>query len=240
MPNRIIKESICTSDNIENLTLEEEVFFYRLIVNCDDFGRADARSQILRAKCFPLRTDKIKNSDIDKWLKKLDKEGLIILYEVDEKPYLQMSTWDKHQQIRAKRSKFPAPDLNLISDDISGNHSQENVPVIQSNPIQSESEYESKNIYAEFVRLKDEEYKKLVDQLGENGTQDMIEKLNNYIGSKGKKYKSHYHTILNWVNREKKEQPAKGRRHLNATNWDEYKGDTSNQIPKDWDSPDDG
>ena len=49
MPNRIIKESICTSDTIDQLSPEEEIFFYRLIVNCDDYGRMDARPQILRA-----------------------------------------------------------------------------------------------------------------------------------------------------------------------------------------------
>ena len=42
MPNRIIKESICTSCEIDSLTPEQEVFFYRLIVNCDDYGRMDA------------------------------------------------------------------------------------------------------------------------------------------------------------------------------------------------------
>ena len=47
MPNRIIKETICTSDTIERLTPFEETFFYRLIVNCDDYGRMDARPAIL-------------------------------------------------------------------------------------------------------------------------------------------------------------------------------------------------
>ena len=41
MPNRIIKESICTSDNVDQLTAFEETVFVRLIVNCDDFGRMD-------------------------------------------------------------------------------------------------------------------------------------------------------------------------------------------------------
>ena len=36
MPNRIIRESICTSDSIDKLSWFEEVLFYRLIVNCDD------------------------------------------------------------------------------------------------------------------------------------------------------------------------------------------------------------
>lgn len=121
MPNRIIKESICTSENLDNLTPEEEVFFYRLVVNCDDYGRADARPQVLRAKCFPIRMDRISNSDIDRWLRSLAREKLITIYYVEGKPYLQFVTWGKHQQIRAKKSKFPAPDsagVNLISDDI--------------------------------------------------------------------------------------------------------------------------
>jgi len=52
------------------------------------------------------------------------------------------------------------------------------------------------------VFLLDEEYQKLISQLGESKTKDMIEKLDLYIGSKGDKYKSHYKTILNWVRME--------------------------------------
>ena len=39
MPNRILKDSICTSPNIDTLSREAEVFFYRLLVQCDDHGR---------------------------------------------------------------------------------------------------------------------------------------------------------------------------------------------------------
>ena len=142
MPNRIIKESICTSSNIDNLKPEEEVFFYRVLVNCDDYGRTDARPQILRAKCYPLKTDKIKITDIEKYLKSLVRENLVIIYKAGDGIYLQVTTWNRHQQIRAKRSKYPALDgdcKNLISDDINCNQMNAYVPVIQSNPIQSES-----------------------------------------------------------------------------------------------------
>ena len=109
MPNRIIKESICTSDNINNLSLEEEVFFYRLLVHCDDYGLMDARPAILRAKCFPLKVDKIKLSQIEKWLHSLVKNQLIALYEYDGRPYLKMLSWEKHQQIRSRKTKYPLP-----------------------------------------------------------------------------------------------------------------------------------
>lgn len=125
MPNRIIKESICTSGNLDNLNPEEEVFFYRLVVNCDDFGRTDARPQILRAKCYPMKMDRITNEHIEAWLRALVREKLIIIYLVDEKPYLQFITWERHQQVRAKKSKFPAPDsrnAKLISNDIKCQH----------------------------------------------------------------------------------------------------------------------
>jgi hypothetical protein len=71
---------------------------------------------------------------------------------------------------------------------------------------EKEEEKEPKNplkkTYLEFVHLTDEEHEKLLERLGEKNTKEMIERLNNYIGSKGKRYKSHYHTILNWCNKD--------------------------------------
>lgn len=132
MPNRILKDSVCTSDNIDMLSAEEEVFWYRLIVQCDDYGRMDARPAILRSRCYPLRLDTVDEQDISTWLASLQRAGLIRIYTVNDKPYLQISTWDKHQQVRAKRSKYPP----MISDDINCNQVQADAPVIQSNTIQ--------------------------------------------------------------------------------------------------------
>lgn len=110
MPNRILKESICTSPSLERLTAEEERFFYRLLVVCDDFGRFDARPAVLRARCFPLLLGTITDAKVARWLESLTRAGLVRLYTVDGHPYLEMAAWEKHQQMRAKRSKFPAPD----------------------------------------------------------------------------------------------------------------------------------
>ena len=53
--------------------------------------------------------------------------------------------------------------------------------------------------YAEFVTLTRDEYAKLCESFGEDAAKRMIEILDNYKGSKGKKYKSDYKAILNWV-----------------------------------------
>jgi hypothetical protein len=109
MPSRILKESICGSETLNELSPEEEILFYRLIVQCDDFGRLDARPAMVRSKCFPLRVEKIKIETIGKWLHSLVKQGLIRIYTVNDKPYLQMITWRDHQQVRANKSKYPDP-----------------------------------------------------------------------------------------------------------------------------------
>ena len=53
--------------------------------------------------------------------------------------------------------------------------------------------------YAEFVKMTEEEYNKLVAKYGEKKVKRMIEVLDNYKGATGKKYKSDYRAILNWV-----------------------------------------
>ena len=135
MPNRIIKESICTSENIDSLSQFAEISFYRLMVNCDDYGRFDARPKVVKSRLFPLKA--VKESEIVKALNEMVKADLIIVYEVDGKQYLQMKTWDKHQQVRAKRSKYPSPDDGICNQMISDDN------ICPRNPIQSESLSES-------------------------------------------------------------------------------------------------
>ena len=104
MPNRILKESICRSEDIDSLTWFEEVLFYRLIVICDDFGRFDGRIKIIKGSCFPLKS--VTEKDIERALNKLSAVGLVKLYQVEEKPYLQLVTWSSHQTIRNQKSKY--------------------------------------------------------------------------------------------------------------------------------------
>lgn len=55
--------------------------------------------------------------------------------------------------------------------------------------------------FLDFVFLTEEEWEKLKYILG--GRRDeYIRRLNDYIGSTGKKYKSHYFTLLNWARKE--------------------------------------
>lgn len=108
MPNRIIKESICTSDSIAELGWFEEVLFYRLIVNCDDYGRFDGRTAVIKSFLFPLKAE-ISSSAVEDAISKLQKVGLVRRYFVDGAGYIEFPDWEKHQTVRAKNSRYPAP-----------------------------------------------------------------------------------------------------------------------------------
>lgn len=131
MPNRILKESICTSDSIDRLSWFEEVVFYRLIVNCDDYGRFDGRVALIKNKLFPLK-ESVTLTAVENAINKLATVGLVTLYEYEGRQYLQLPTWNEHQSIRAKRSKFPSPDGCMKSSEIICKQMNANVPVIQS------------------------------------------------------------------------------------------------------------
>lgn len=151
MPNRILKESICTSDSVDSLSWFEEVLFYRLIVNCDDYGRFDGRAAIIKNRLFPLK-ENLTAKTVSGAIEKLARTGLVTLYEFEGKPYLYLPGWNHHQNVRAKKSKYPEPvniciqmnadesRLSLIQEDENrSNQENANVPVIQSN-TKSESE----------------------------------------------------------------------------------------------------
>lgn len=146
MPNRILKESICRSEEIDSLSWFEEVLFYRLIVICDDFGRYDGRTKIIKGSCFPLKD--VTEKDIDKALDKLSAVGLVRVYKAQGRPYLQLVTWAEHQRIRNQKSKYPGYTCDcelLLSNDSKGQQKEASDNKCVRNPIQSESKSESES-----------------------------------------------------------------------------------------------
>lgn len=109
MPSRIIREGILSSERIDSLAAEEEVFYRRLLNVVDDFGRFDARSAILIAACYPLRAGRMLPEHVERMLRKCaaGANPLIRLYSVHGKPFLEVQ--DFRQQMRAKKSKYPSP-----------------------------------------------------------------------------------------------------------------------------------
>lgn len=127
MANRILRDGITASETIDVLTAEEEVFFYRLLTVCDDYGLMDARTAILKARCFPLKTYSEKL--IMRWLNGLAAAGLIRLYVVSDRPYLSVIQWDQHQRVRNARHKYPLAPMDQLA-----NISAKSPPVTDNSP----------------------------------------------------------------------------------------------------------
>lgn len=66
-----------------------------------------------------------------------------------------------------------------------------------------------KKKYKPHVSMTEEEYQKLIDDFGEETTLEKIEDLNNYKGSRGRRYKSDYLALRSWIRREAKEKKPK-------------------------------
>lgn len=155
MPNRMIKETIRTSRDVNNLTDFQFRTWVYLITYVDDYGRGSADPELLKGFLFPRRKG-VTEQQISKALADLANMGMITLYQTDGEPFLCFPNWDKHQRIRTKVSKFPAPSLSpeapMESDLRQSAASCGELPQaaagcgemrLESNPIQSEYEYES-------------------------------------------------------------------------------------------------
>jgi hypothetical protein len=106
VPTRYLKPGIRDSEAIDGLKPLAETLFYRLIVTVDDYGRADARPAMVKAACFPVKKA-VTEEMCEQLLIELGASGLVLLYIVDGKPYLQLQKWDNKP--RASASNFPAP-----------------------------------------------------------------------------------------------------------------------------------
>lgn len=106
MPTRMIRDGILTSERINSLSPHAELFYRRLMSVVDDYGRFSANLTLLRASCYPLKLDSVKEDSIKKHLAEAEGAGLIVLYTVAGKAYLEIQ--DFGQRIQSK-SKFPEP-----------------------------------------------------------------------------------------------------------------------------------
>lgn len=107
MPNRLLREGILTSERVNSLGWEAEVFYRRLMSVVDDFGRYTAHPSLLRAALYPLKLDAVRDANMERLLALVEQARLVRVYEVAGKRYLELL--DFKQQVRAKESKYPNP-----------------------------------------------------------------------------------------------------------------------------------
>lgn len=111
MPNRYLRQNYIESETVNKVGWQAEVVWTRLLVVVDDWGRCEASPRLLRAKIFPLKLELVRESDLQRWISECETAGLVRLYEVQGKQYLQMMKWEKG---RATKSKWPDPPEEIM------------------------------------------------------------------------------------------------------------------------------
>ena len=189
---RTIKPDFWTDETITECSLSARLLFIGTWNFADDNGNIEASAKQLKMKIFP--DDNIKIASL---LGELISHGLLTEYSLNGCKYLHIKGFKKHQVInRPSKTNIPKYDDSLITH---GGLTEDSRTEGKGREGKGK---EGKEIYGEFVYLTSNEYLKLTAKFGEPDAKARIEKLNNYLGSTGKRYKSHYHTILNWASKD--------------------------------------
>lgn len=192
MPNRIIKDSISTSDKLARLSDFEFRVWVGLITYVDDAGRGDARPAILKGRLFPLR-ERVTIKDVDQALHALADKGCVSLYQVDGKPYFCFPSWSRHQRIRDVKPKYPPPEEGLgdslpqSAADRGGVRPESNPnPNPNPNPKEKGAPALPRGRYG-WVKLTDGDYQTLLEELGEGECRRCIDYVDESAQSTGNK-----------------------------------------------------
>ena len=106
---RSIKPSFFDNELLGGLSPLTRLLFIGLWGQADRAGRLEDRP--LRLKKNILGYDDVTVADVDDMLESLNKNGFIIRYQVDDRRYIQVTKFEKHQNphIKEKPSEIPPP-----------------------------------------------------------------------------------------------------------------------------------
>lgn len=104
MPQRFLRPGITNSDAWNSVSFEAQSLYIRILTLVDDFGRYDGRVPVLHGQCFALRPE-IKAQRTAGFRSELQAAGLIDVYAVDGKDFLQITKWS--ERARGDKSKYP-------------------------------------------------------------------------------------------------------------------------------------
>ena len=113
---RMISKSLSTSEKFASLfdaagPLAEfcQTLYPLVVVHSDDFGRLQGDAFTIKHTCFPTSPRTI--ADFSAAINHLHHVGLLCLYQVEQKSYIQILNFDPHQSGLHKRTQSVFPDI---------------------------------------------------------------------------------------------------------------------------------
>jgi hypothetical protein len=231
MRARNVKPGFFLNEELAEVPFEARLLFIGLWSYADREGRFEWRPKRIKAEIFPYD-----NIEITDFLRYLTDKNFVSQYQVDGCLYGVVENFKKHQRPHPTERPStipPPPEIATIINKIenngestldngestldNGENPLDNALILRftdslihrftDSPKEENTLSAPKNFGAfENVKLSEDEHRKLVEKFGEQDAATRIESLSSYIASKGKRYKSHYATILVWSQRD---PPAK-------------------------------
>jgi hypothetical protein len=103
-----------TSEKMDKLSPEAEVFFVRLIMKADDFGNYTANIKLIRSALFPLK--EYNDYQITEWLDECEAAGLLFGYEAEDRRFIHINNFD--QKLRRMHATYPPPPDGQVTDNV--------------------------------------------------------------------------------------------------------------------------
>lgn len=104
---RSIKPEFWTSEQVMECSPNARLMFIGMWNFADDCGRLPCSPKSIKAQIFP--SDDISLDTIRGMINELSANGLLLIYSVEDKDYLQITGWS-HQRIdKPQAAKYPAP-----------------------------------------------------------------------------------------------------------------------------------
>jgi hypothetical protein len=192
--------SVVDTDLFLDMPQSTQNLYFHLGMRADDDGFVSNTKKIM--KMIGATDDDIKLLIAKQYIIPFD-SGIIVIKHWRMNNYLRNDRY-KETNYKEEKKQIVVDDNLVYQMDTNGIHR------LGKDSIGKDIEKENikeKEKYGEFknVLLTEEEYHKLE----ESNLLPYIEKLSSYIASKGKKYKSHYATILTWSRKDKKQSDYK-------------------------------
>jgi hypothetical protein len=220
---RSIKPEFHDDEKLATIPRDARLLFIAMWNFSDDYGVIKGHPVWIKNKVFPY--DEIKQATFNEWLLSLEKLRCIIPFEANGEKFYFIRTFHDHQRVdKPSQTRNPEPPADILESnrslfDEGSTNTPRGLPVGKEGkgkegkgkgedtrePSNGNGSKPEKKLYLEAVRLTDDEHKKLIEKHGNELTGKAIEILNNYIKSKGKKYASHYHTLIGWPMKEAKQ-----------------------------------
>lgn len=194
MRARNIKPGFFDNVKIGKTNPLSQILFLGLWCYADREGRFEWEPERIKVKVFPYR-----KVDLTARLEELVKLGFIVKYTVNNLTYGYIPTFLSHQKphYKEKSSKIPPPSQSSVDDSSIIDQSSVNPDslIVDRGLLNPDTRIEDKVSFGDFIEMTKKEHDTLVVKYGKFKIDKMIGVLDDYIGSSGKKYKSHYRTI---------------------------------------------